>query len=221
MKHLVIIAFLAVALAAATAGCRQPATNNPWAPDAGGFDAGEDDAGLFNNAHSPYIGGDQAVELEVVDFSFFRCHVCATFSTIVRDMWGNDQDVRDRVRLFFHHFPFTGQTNWRVHAATVAAANQGFDHFWAMHDHIYDGMNELGINYDPDELREFADQVLGLDMAQYDIDVDHEVTWGFLEWDRAQLEAQGYTSTPSVFICGEKVYWEDVEGVVDSYLNPE
>jgi hypothetical protein len=57
-------------------------------------------------------------------------------------------------------------------------------------------------------------------MAQYDIDVESSLTYGFLQWDKAQLESLGYSSTPSIFVCGEKVSsWSAVGDVVDSYLD--
>jgi len=222
---------LALAAAAAATGCRSPEADEPWAPDAGDFDAGDDDSGpgelcqpgapdLFNNAHSPYFGGEESVDLEVVGFSFFRCPHCADYAEWSREEWSTNEAYRDRVRVFFHHFPFSGEINWQVHAATVAAANQGMDQFWAMHDYLYEGMNQSpAVTYGPDELRAFADEVLGLDMAQYDADVQSDETYGFLQWDRAQLESLGYSSTPSIFVCGEKLSgWTSLGDVVDAYL---
>ena len=225
------IVVLALLVAATSSSCRNPVKEELWTPDGGGFDAAPDDAGpgelcpagtpdLFNNAHSPYFGGEQGVELEVVGFSYFRCPHCANFGEWARDEWSTNDEYRDRVRFFFHHFPFSGETAWQVHAATVAAANQGMDNFWAMHDYLFDGMNQDDpVAYDPDELRAFAKDELGLDMSQYDADVTSEVTYGFLEWDRAQLESLGYSSTPSIFVCGEKLgSWNTLDDELDSYL---
>jgi hypothetical protein len=71
-----------VAPLAPTPGCRVPEPDD-MASDAGDFDAAtDDDAGpgtacpsdapdLFNNAYSPYMGGEESVDLEVIDFSYF------------------------------------------------------------------------------------------------------------------------------------------------------
>jgi len=213
-----------------TISCRDPELPAEWQPDGGDFDAGEDDAGpgelcppdspdLFNNAYSPYLGGEESVDLEVVHFSYFRCPHCADFSAWERELWETRPEYRDRVRVYFHHFPFTGETAWKLHAATVAAYNQGMENFWAMHDYIFDGALD-SIHYTPEDMREFAETELGLDMTQYDADVaDGSAVYGFLEWDKAQGQAAGVSGTPKVFVCGEMLgSWGELEDVVDDYL---
>lgn len=214
------------------ASCRNPELPGEWSPDGGDFDAGADDAGpgelcppsapdLFNNAYSPHVGGSESIDLEVVQFSYFRCPHCADFAMYSRDLWDTKQAYQDRVRLYFHHFPFNSETGWKVHAATVAAHNQGLEHFWAMHDYIFDAaVAEDSVQRSPDDLRAFAEDVLGLDMVQYDLDVeDGSAAYGFLEWDKAQGQAAGIGGTPKVFICGELLSsWGKLDNTVDDYL---
>jgi protein-disulfide isomerase len=210
--------------------CRDPELPSEWQPDAGDFDAGEDDSGpgelcpadapdLFNNSYSPYFGGEESVDLEVAQFSYFRCPHCAEFSVYSRELWEENPEYRDRVRLYYHHFPFTGETAWKLHASTVAAQNQGMENFWAMHDYIYNSALE-SIHRTPEDLRDFAQNELGLDMEQFDADVaDGSPVYGFLEWDKAQGQAAGVSGTPKVFVCGEMLSsWGQLDEAVDSYL---
>jgi len=225
------LTFLYLLLALLVCSCRQPLQADEWVPDAGDFDAGEDDAGpgelcppespdLFNNAYSPYLGGEVSVDLEVVHFSYLRCAHCADFAEHSRELWESDQEYRDRVRIYYHHFPFTGQTAWRLHAAAVAAQNQGMEYFWAVHDYVYDSALE-SIQRTPADLRTFAETELGLDMEQFDVDVaDGSPVYGFIEWDKAQGQAAGVAGTPKVFVCGEMLGgWGQLEEVVDAYLD--
>lgn len=227
-RILLLVTLCGMALAA----CRDPELPSEWSPDGGDFDAGVDDAGpgelcpldapdLFNNAYSPYMGGEESIDLEVVHFSYFRCPHCAEFAHYSRELWETHQEYRDRVRLYFHHYPFTSETAWKVHAATVAAHNQGLENFWAMHDYIYDSMvADDPVNRSPEDLRAFAEDVLGLDMVQYDLDVEEgSEVYGFLEWDKAQGQAAGVSGTPKVFICGELLSgWSKLDDTVDYYL---
>ena len=227
MTKIMVLSVLAMLL---LSSCRNPELADEWYPDGGDFDAGEDDAGpgelcpptapdLFNNAFSPYLGGTESVDLEVVNFSYFRCPHCADFALYSRDLWATKPEYAARVRIYFHHYPFTGETAWKLHASTVAAHNQGMEHFWAMHDYIYDSALD-SINRSPEDLRAFAETELGLDMAQFDLDVeDGSPVYGFLEWDKAQGQAAGVGGTPKVFVCGQMLgTWGDLEETVDGYL---
>jgi len=222
-----------VALVSMTS-CRSPLMDDDqWAPDASEFDAAvDDDAGpgelcppgtenLFNGAYSYYLGGEESVDLTVTNFSNFRCPHCASFADLTRGIWAEREDFRKRVRLYFHHFPFSTETQWWIHACAEAAGRQGMENFWAVHDLLYDGMNaDPPKQYSIDEIIAFVDDVLNLDMDQFDADRESDAMMSFLAWDKSQGQAVGVSTTPSVFVCGQKIGWSSVEEVVDGYLNP-
>jgi len=220
-----------LALIATAAACRSPSTDPVFDPDAGGFDASvEDDAGAgplcppgspdpFNNAYSPYEGGEESVDLVVVDFSFVYCEYCAQFAVMWKGIWDSRPDIRARVRLYYHHFPiWDDEQSWTAHASLVAVANQGNEPFWQLHHFLYAKLHDEEIGMSPASIRTYADEVLHLDMAQYDADVADEETMAFVAWDKAQGDAVGVGATPSVFVCGEKIPWSSLEEVIDGYL---
>jgi protein-disulfide isomerase len=220
-------------LALSVAGCRLPLMEDEqWSPDASDFDAAPDDAGPgelcppgtenpFNNAYSYYYGGDETVDLAIVDFSYFRCPHCADFAEMSRGIWAARSDFRERVRFYFHHYPFDNQTSWQLHACAEAAGRQGMENFWAVHDFIYDGANaDPQKIYSVDEVVAFVDDALNLDMDQFDADRESDAMMSFLAWDKSQGQAVGVTGTPSVFVCGEKIGWSSLEDVVAGYLYP-
>ena len=201
-------------------------------PDAAPFDAGTDDAGdiafstacpkdfnmQFNNAHSPYLGGEESADLNVVYFSNFACSHCADFADSVDEILARRPDILSRVRIYFHHYPFDAQFNWEQHQAAAAAANQDMASFWRLHDHIYGGLR-VGEYYTQAELLEYADSTLGLDRFQFNQDMDSEETISFLTWDKEQGLEAGVTGTPTVFVCGRKIAWQLLERVIDLYLD--
>jgi protein-disulfide isomerase len=215
-------------------GCRDPLLDGDyWTPDASDFDASiEDDAGPgalcppgaenpFNNAYSNHLGGEESVELAVVNFSYFRCPHCAHFAELAEGIWAARADFRKRVRLYYHHYPFDNETAWQLHACAEAAGRQGMENFWAVHDLLYDGMNaDSPKQYSVDEVIAFVDDVLGLDMGQFHADRQSDAMMSFLAWDKSQGQAVGVTGTPSVFVCGQKIGWSSVEEVVAGYLYP-
>jgi protein-disulfide isomerase len=84
---------------------------------------------------------------------------------------------------------------------------------------IYDGMNgDPSIFYQLEDVIEFADKDLKLDMEKFNSVLGAERTSQFLDWDKQQGKDAGMTGTPSVYICGEKISWPDLEAIVDGYL---
>jgi len=225
----ILIASIAVA-SAWTSGCRLPEDDDFNQPD-GGFDASnDDDAGpgaacppgtedLFNNAYSPYAGGDESVLLEVVGYSFFKCPHCASFAQSWEQLWEENPEFRAHVRVYFHHFPFDYTSAWDVHAATVAAGNQGMEYFWQVHDYLFDGLSNDGVTYSLDEIRAYCESTLLLEMTQFELDLADPYTYSFLGWDKEQAQAVGITGTPSVFVCGKKISWGDLGEIVAGYLD--
>ena len=223
----------AALLAAMTHGCRDP--EETWTPPNNWvFDGSvQDDAGpgvycpegtpdLFNNAYSPYYGGEERVRLEVVNISYFRCPHCAHFAELAEQIWNDRDDFMAHVRFYYHHYPFNNQSAWDLHALTAAAGQQGMENFWAVHDYIYDGINDNdpSVYHSIEEILVFCDDVLNLDMERLDEDRADEQTYAFLEWDKGQALAQGVGGTPTVFVCGEKRSYSNIEAVVDGFLYP-
>lgn len=200
-----------------------------WEPEFIAFDAGPDDAGpgalcpqgtrdLFNNSHSPYFGGEDSVELEVVSIANFTCPHCATFAEETRNLWNTRPEFKSYVRLYFHHLPWGGKEVWETHGATVAAANQSMAGFWSMHDFIYGGVLSSSY-YSQSDLVSFAADNLKLDMDRFTADMDSDRTFGFLNWEKTHLNSLGVHGTPTVFICGKEVERNLVEVTIDAYLS--
>ncbi|MFO8074082.1 MAG: thioredoxin domain-containing protein [Polyangia bacterium] len=243
IEHVLWRLALFAAVCAAIAGCRNPTIEESFDPDAGDFDGGDwfdtdagDDAGagslcpegtpdLFNNSYSPYIGGEESPDLVLVEFAHFHCPWCATFKDIEHDLWEKREDYRARVRLYYHHFPFSYQEIWDLQALSVAAQMQGQEYFWAFHDWYYDKMND-DERPSIDESLSYLENQLQLEMTQVEEVMASDQTMSFLQWDKDQGLAQGVSGTPSVFLCGEKIpntnngLWGDgtFEDIIDSYL---
>jgi protein-disulfide isomerase len=235
MKNDFYLAILILSFLAALApGCRFAFEGDDYQPpDYNEFDASMDDQDasplalcpegtpdLFNNAYSPYFGGEESVDLEVITFSSFNCYHCAAWAKDSREIWERRPDFQARVRLYFHHFILWNvESEWDRHRAAVAAYNQGMENFWKMHDLIYDGMNQAPpVTYTLEDLTAYARDVLNLDMDEFNADLNSDETISFLYWDKEQGYEAGVQGTPSIFICGEKVLQSQVEDLLDYYL---
>ncbi len=211
-----------------TSGCSTD--DDPFGPVMNHFQPQADNSGpgvlcpvsapdLFNNSHSPYFGGTESVDLDVVTVAYFGCPHCAHFAETSAALWASRPEFNKRVRMFFHHYPFDNQPAWETHGATVAAWNQGQEAFWEMHDLVFEGL--IGSPqklYSQSELADYAETTLGLDRSRFDEEMGSPDTYGFLDWDRDQSIDIGVTGTPSVYICGEKIDRSQIEQIIDDYL---
>jgi protein-disulfide isomerase len=213
------------ALLLGLAGCRSPESlpkdippfDPSVDPDAGVEPPGEACAADFqydfNNDFSPYFGGEASVDAEVSHFSSFYCIHCADFAAKSEALWERRPELKARARIYFHHMNY----GYR-HRAAVAAANQGEEHFWALHDYIFDRMLDGG-NPSKKEIRNFVREDLALDMARFDADAEDKQTYSYLLWDIDQGLAAGVVVTPTVFVCGQALPSRGyLESAVDDYL---
>jgi protein-disulfide isomerase len=167
----------------------------------------------FNNNYSPYFGGEKSIDAEVVHFSSLYCPHCADFAVYTHNLWNNNASYSDSVRIYFHHL----NSGFR-HRAAVAAANQGMEYFWQLHDFIYQEMLTNGGPSDED-IVQFAETTLNLDMIKFTADLNSEETIEFLKWDYNQGASAGVVGTPTAFVCGNEVDdWRDLEDDVNKVL---
>jgi hypothetical protein len=138
---------------------------------------------------------------------------------IAEEIWERRRDIRERVRFYFHYYT-RNDLDMENHPATVAAMDQGMAHFWALHDLILDGLvAEPPVVYTVDELADYADKTLKLDMIRFNEVLESEETLQFLAWEKNQLADAGYEGTPTLLICGDKVSpWPDLENAIDEHL---
>jgi len=209
-------------------GCRPPQIEQVG-DDPGVFDAGTettptgsacpaDPSYAFNNSFSPYLGTPDEPEITVVNFSNFGCPHCAHLAERIDELLDRREDLRPRVRFYFHHFMFTVGGSAEIHASAAAAGYQGQPSFWAVHDFIYEKMLGVGGMPTADAVERYARNNLDLDIDRFREDRDSDATLSYLWWDRTQGKAAGVLGTPTVYVCGEPVLPYLIESAIDYYL---
>ena len=117
------------------------------------------------------------------------------------------QDYVDagKVRFVYRHFAFLGQESVWAAEATECASEQG--RFWEYHDVLY----ENWLNVPPDSgqfsynnLVGFA-QMIGLDAPRFAGCLEERRFVERVKGDSRFAEANGVSSTPTVFVNGERV----------------
>ncbi len=134
--------------------------------------------------------------VEIVVYSDFQCPYCRQFAgpthALVADGLGGIP-----VRVTFKNFPLPFHLNARLaHRAAMAAKAQG--RFWEMHDLLFANASRLQRS----DLIGYAKR-LGLDVAQFEKDMDSDAVREAIDADIAEGMRAGVNATPSYFINGE------------------
>jgi protein-disulfide isomerase len=125
-----------------------------------------------------------------VVYGDYECPYCAALDARLRDA---------PVRMAFRHFPVAASHPRALAAACAAEAAAAQGAFWPMHDALFADQGRLE---DP-HLWARA-RALGLDLARFDADRRAPATEAAV---RAQLRAgvrAGVTTTPALFVDGER-----------------
>lgn len=145
-----------------------------------------------------HIRGSIDAPVTLVVYADFECPSCGDFYSVTREV--QDQLGR-RLRMAFRHFPLNDQ---HPHAqlaaeASEAAAAQGEEKFWLMHDRLYKHQKALSRE---DLITHAAD--IELDTQKFTRELDEGKYQDRVREDILSGERSGVHGTPTVFIDGEK-----------------
>lgn len=149
--------------------------------------------------HSRGLIGSPVVLIEYGDF---QCPACGAAHPIVSEV---AEIMGDRVHFVYRHFPIrNAHPNAEAAArASVAASMQGM--FWEMHDKLFESQADWHNDINPKStFRGYAEE-LGLDMNQYESDVDSDAVIDKVADDFEMAREGGVNSTPSFYLGTEKV----------------
>lgn len=165
--------------------------------------------------------GDPDAPLTVVEYSDFQCPFCQMVAVGILPQIQREYIDAGQVRFVYRHFPILGEESLGAALAAECAGEQ--DKFWQYHDVLF--ANQMGENrgaFAIDRLKTFAHE-LGLDGAAFDACLDSERYLAKVQADRAEGQAQGVRSTPTI-VVGESVIvgakpWADFKAVIDRELS--
>jgi protein-disulfide isomerase len=147
------------------------------------------------NERDHVIGGDRAL-VTLVEFGDYECPYCGRAQPVVERI---KQQLGDRLRLVFRHFPLTSAHPHALLAAQAAEAAAAQGAFWKMHALLYANQHALELA----DLLEYAND-LELDVPR----VGEELTTRhYLERVRANVRSgaqSGVNGTPTFFIDGHR-----------------
>jgi protein-disulfide isomerase len=146
---------------------------------------------------SPRTGPANA-SITFVVFTDFRCPFCKRAAKKLDEIL---RAYPDEVAIVFKNLPLTSLHPQAELAARAALAAGRQDKFWEMHDTLFSANGaEL-----PRELIDTMAEGIGLDMDQFEEDINSAAVTAALESDKKLADKLGIKSTPTVYLNGRFV----------------
>ncbi len=146
-------------------------------------------------AGAPSLGPVDA-PITIVAFSDFQCPFCARAATTINGLVG---DFPGKIRVVFKHRPLSFHKRAKAAAiAAMAAHRQG--KFWPYHDRLFANIRRL----ERDDLLAYA-RDLGLEMGQFESDLEDPALQKYVEADDAMGQRVGANGTPTFFLNGYRI----------------
>lgn len=125
-----------------------------------------------------------------------------------------------KVHFEFRDYAFLGVESKLAAQAAECAAQQ--DKFWNFHNTIFlnQGQAHDDGSYSADRLRKMAEDN-GLDLSAYDTCMASDASKKVVDDSLAEAQGLGVSSTPSVFVDGQKVDWkgwDTLKAAIDAEL---
>jgi protein-disulfide isomerase len=159
-------------------------------------------------AQPPNMLGSPNASVTVEEFADFQCPSCGqTYPVLheIQSMYG------PRIKFIFRESPLPMHDKaYDAATAAEAASLQGSDKFWAMHTQLY--TNQKLWSVDPNYKQVFRDyaEKIGLDVNRFETDMAGLQTRNRVQADMDRAKALNINSTPTVFINGSEVPFQQL-----------
>src|SRR5258705_966593 len=139
-----------------------------------------------------HVRGPASAPVTVVEYGDYECPYCGAAYPIVKEI---QEAMGENLRFVFRNFPLTQIHPHAERAAEAAEAAGAQDHFWQMHDLLYENQRTL----DDAHLLRFA-LVVGLDVERFTRELESGVHRAKVREDLLSGARSGVNGTPSFFI---------------------
>lgn len=158
-------------------------------------------AGLLRGAH-PTLGLEKA-PVTLVIFSDFECPYCSRAAGVLKEVLETD---RKRLRIVYRFLPLPMHP-WARAAAEAAAcsAEQGNNHFWTLHDFMFEHQKELNPENLTAKLIEQSKSLANFDSGKFLSCLAERKMASRVDEDMAFATENNIHATPTAFLNGQQI----------------
>lgn len=182
----------------------RPATNSP------GGDPTPAPGSIPDGAKPAHIRGNPNAPVTLEEFADFQCGACGAYYTELKKIEG---EFGERLRVIYRENPLYPNHPYSNVAAQAAEAAglQSENHFWLMHDKLFENQKAWSEAKDKDAavamFVDYAKQI-GLDPDRFMRDLNGETVAQRIFQDGKRSHALGVQGTPTFFINGKEARGE-------------
>jgi protein-disulfide isomerase len=143
-----------------------------------------------------HIAGPESTPVTLVEYGDYECPHCGAAYPIVKEI---QRRMGDRLRFVFRNFPLSQIHPHAEHAALAAETAGTQNHFWEMHDWLFEHQTHLG-----DRQLVRAAAALGLDEARFEREIAARTYEPRVREDFMSGVRSGVNGTPTFFINGTR-----------------
>lgn len=159
-------------------------------------------------AQPPNMLGSPTATVTLEEFADFQCPTCAQVHTMMKNI---QSTYGSRIKFIYRNFPLT-QIHKNADAAALASEAAGMQNrFWDMQNQLYTSQPAWSNSADASaQFAEYAGK-LGLDVEKFKSDMSSMMTRKRVDDDVARARALGINSTPTLYINGKSVPFEQMK----------
>jgi protein-disulfide isomerase len=147
---------------------------------------------------SPFLGNVSA-PITIIDFSDFQCYLCNRFVKNTEPLINQTYIQTGKVALVYGHLPNRGLDSMGAALAAQCTNDQG--KFWQFHNLLYSNQKAIDSGWvSKENLKNFASQISGLDIKQFNTCFDNEKYKSFVQKDIDLALSFGFRETPSFIV---------------------
>jgi protein-disulfide isomerase len=154
--------------------------------------------------------GPASATVTLEEFADFQCSACGGVYPSLKTIEG---EFGSQLRVIFREFPLTPPHVHGVQAAHAAEAAGLQGKFWEMHDMLFENQAKWAEAFDVRPIFEDYAGKIGLDVERFKQDQSSDAVEKRIFLDGTRAHSLGVKGTPTVFINGVEIPWEQVRTV--------
>jgi protein-disulfide isomerase len=148
--------------------------------------------------------GPATALVTLVMYGDYQCPYTALANRFVAEL---REELGERLRLVYRHFPLADVHPDAERAAEAAETDAALGQFWEMHEMLFANQRALA----PEQIKEYARQ-LGLDMAKFEADLQSDEVKSVIQEDGQLAQRVGVRGTPTIFVNGKVLQNRSLDG---------